>query len=257
MKSLKVIINADDCGKDKVVNACIEKCIKAGRLTSTTVMTNQSDFLGAKKLYRDYNKLISFGCHITLDEGMVMNKSQILMDYHYIKEINGVWVFTKELWKRIMIPTFIRNELIKECSMQIEYLLDNGFRISHIDSHHHVHTAKSMIWLMPILCKKYGISNYRGIRNLFSPSINYYARQTWRLIQQIQMQKCKTTDRFASYTDIMKAHDLSFLKEGDTIEIMCHPGSKIPEFQVEIEHLLTSDTIIRGFNLDYINYNQL
>ena len=51
---MKLIINADDCGKSKEVNAAIAKFIEAGKITSTTVMANMDDLEGAARLFRQY-----------------------------------------------------------------------------------------------------------------------------------------------------------------------------------------------------------
>ena len=43
---MKLIINADDCGKNKEVNAAISHFIETGKITSTTVMANMDDLEG-------------------------------------------------------------------------------------------------------------------------------------------------------------------------------------------------------------------
>ena len=51
---MKLIINADDCGKNKEVNAAIGHFIEAGKITSTTVMANMDDLEGASRLFDEY-----------------------------------------------------------------------------------------------------------------------------------------------------------------------------------------------------------
>lgn len=253
---LRVIVNADDCGLNSIVNGKIEECIKAGRLTSTTIMANGEDLDGAKCLFDTYKKKISFGCHITLDEGKPMKLNQVLADNHFIENRDGEWYFTRELWKRKFILGNLKQAIIDECSTQIEFLLAKGFVLSHLDSHHHVHTAKGLIWLMPILCKKYSIMKYRRIVNCMPPSIGFYARQMWNVLQQLQMKECITTDRFGSFSNIYTRNDLSFLCGTNSLEIMCHPGHPKEHYVKEVEQLLSTDTIVRGFEIELINYNQ-
>ena len=45
MNDIRIIINADDCGKNETVNKAIEKCIMAGKLSSTTVMATGEDIV--------------------------------------------------------------------------------------------------------------------------------------------------------------------------------------------------------------------
>lgn len=257
MNKLKVIINADDCGRNAIINTKIEECIIKRRLTSTTIMANGDDIEGAKTLFDRYKNEVSFGAHITLDEGKPMTFSQILADNHFIECRNGEWFFTRELWKRKLIVGKLKQAIIDECSAQIDYLLNQGFQLSHFDSHHHVHTAKSMIWLMPVLCKKYRINKYRRIRNCMPHSINFYARQVWKIVEQLLMPKGITTDMFGSFSDIYKRKNLSFLSKAKTLEIMCHPGHPGDAYKEEIHHLLTYDPIIKDYDIELINYNQL
>ena len=257
MKSINVIINADDCGRSETVNAAIEECVKANIITSTTIMANGSDVEGAKKLYDQYNGTISFGCHITLDEGKPLVKSQILLDKGYLKEDDGGIIFTKKLWKKPLILGEVKEAFLEEVSAQIECLLDCGFEISHFDSHHHVHTAKSLIWLMPTLCNKLGINKYRRMLNCMPKSLGFYARQAWNASQRIQMKKGKTTDYFSSYTNLLRQKNLSFIENNATLEIMCHPGHEGANYQKEVKGLMDTQEIVPGFHVSLINYHQL
>lgn len=257
MREINVIINADDCGYSNIVNAAIEKCISAKVLTSTTVMANGNDIVGAKILFDRYHDTISFGCHIVLDDGFPLVKSQILLDKGFLKEENGIVRFTKKLWHEPIILGETKDALLNEASEQIECVLDNGFEVSHFDSHHHVHTSKGLIWLMPALCKKFGIYKYRRIRNFIPKSLEFYGRQAWYFAQRLQINKCKTTDFFASYSDVLKQTDFSFIKGGMTLEIMCHPGHEGDNYQSEMKNLLTVTDIVPGIKVNLINYNQL
>ena len=93
----QIIINADDCGRSKVVNSAIEECIQAGCITSTTVMANMDDLEGAVGLYNTYKNSISFGCHLNLTQCQPLLKSQILQDIGFTSisddgmiELNGM-----------------------------------------------------------------------------------------------------------------------------------------------------------------------
>lgn len=87
---MKLIINADDCGKNKEVNAAISHFIETGKITSTTVMANMDDLEGASRLFDEYQDSISFGIHLNLTEGHPLRYSQELLDRGYYKETANV-----------------------------------------------------------------------------------------------------------------------------------------------------------------------
>ena len=151
----------------------------------------------------------------------------------------------------------MKNALLKECCTQIEFLLDNGFHISHFDSHHHVHTLKGLLWLIPTLGKKYGIERYRRIRNNIPVSFGLLYRQAWNICEKIQNPFSRTTDVFCSCSSIFKNEDLQIIKRAKTIELMCHPGHPNEKFKSEIHQLLCREKILYHADYELINYNQL
>ena len=142
----KIIINADDLGMSGTVNREIESCIQKGLITSTTIMANMPDFEGARKLYETYKDAISFGWHMNLTEGEPLTKSQALLDFGYFVETkDGVRMNGMAFWKQKFFPKTIREEIKKELRAQIGKIRDNGIRLSHADSHQHIHTSPALL----------------------------------------------------------------------------------------------------------------
>lgn len=253
----KIIINADDCGLNTIVNNKIGECIQQGRVTSTTIMAVGKDILGAKHLYEDYKNSVSFGCHLTLDDGRPLLYDQCLADNGYIESKDGEWIFTRKIWSQSLIHGEIKKAIIKECCTQIELLLDNGIQISHLDSHHHVHTLIGLLWLIPVLGKKYGIIRYRRIRNNMSFSLGLFARQLWNVCERVQYPVSKTTDVFCSCSHIFMNEKVDIVNRADSIELMCHPGHSNEKYQEEIRQLLIRERILLDNDYELINYNQL
>lgn len=140
-KKKRIIINADDCGMSQTVNEHIEKAILAGKITSTTVMTNMHDFDGAVRLYKQYHDCISFGWHINLSEGKPLLYSQLLLDKgFYIESEHGVEMNGRKFLHK-WLTSEARKEITKELMAQCSKLRDSGIVISHVDSHHHAHTS--------------------------------------------------------------------------------------------------------------------
>lgn len=252
---MRLIINADDCGKSVEVDDSIAHFIEAGKITSTTVMANMNDFDGAVRLYNQYKDSVSFGVHLNLTEGAPLLYSQELLDKEYYKESEGGIILNAgHLRQKIATPS-IQEEFEKELCAQIEKVLDSGIKISHIDSHHHIHTALLLIRLMPRLSKRYGINKMRRMRN-YVPSasqLNVAMRNSWAKMIKLQNRAITMTDYFGSFTEWHK-YGAPILADGVTMELMCHPGG----YQKDTEDPLmlgTDYSCIKGMRL--INYNEL
>jgi hypothetical protein len=121
----------------------------------------------------------------------------------------------------------MRREISKELQAQIECLLDSGVKISHLDSHHHIHTNYFMMGIIATLCKKYDIRRVRRVRNYVPMSVGFMARQSWAVGMKFLNTTLKMTDYFCMYSEFNEVPGL----KGDNclIEIECHPGGKNSE----------------------------
>lgn len=124
---------------------------KLEKLPALQSLANMDDLEGASRLFDEYQDSISFGIHLNLTEGHPLRYSQELLDRGYYKETanvagekGNIYLNINQLRNKI-ISTSIQKELEKELCAQIEKVLDYGIRISHIDSHHHIHTSLLML----------------------------------------------------------------------------------------------------------------
>jgi chitin disaccharide deacetylase len=130
------IVNADDFGIRPSVNKVIAACFKTGIINSTSLLVNTDYFDESVNLIKSNPSIKNIGVHVNLAENKpVTNFNRPL----YLHE-NGEWnlaetnkitrVFdkeTKELFK-------------KEIFAQVEKALSAGIKITHLDSHYHIHT---------------------------------------------------------------------------------------------------------------------
>lgn len=254
---MKVIINADDCGFNERVNQHIKEAIEKGKITSTTIMAQMSDLDGALALYEQYNKEVSFGIHLNLTEGEPLLKSQYLLEFGYysIKDDKIVFDGNKaESFRYKHLPNSVKIELYKELSAQIERLQNAGLHLSHLDSHHHIHTCLSLMDIMAQLSKEYGIYKMRRIRNYVPRSLNYYGRQLWAFTSRFANNKYLMTDFFAAFEEFFSQRRLSQLNAESTIELMIHPGSRSIKAQTE-ESMMYE--MIYPRDIELISYNNL
>lgn len=250
----KVIINADDCGINKPVDAEIERFIQLGKITSTTVMANMDDLDGARRLYDLYKDKISFGVHVNLTDGAPLTSSQALLEYGYYKEEDGKIILNGYPFINKRIPKQLHQDIIKECVAQIDRVRDAGIRISHIDSHHLMLTSQSMVNMTPEILKKTGVKKMRRARNYVpNKSLSFYIRQAWFSYMKMRVKGLQSTDWFEMFTNYYKLSIKGFYMEG-CIELMTHPGGNYPK---EDQLILNCDfdQLFKGYKL--INYNNL
>lgn len=231
-----IIINADDCGMNAVVNEHIEKAILAGKITSTTVMANMGDLEGAVELYKKYHDRISFGWHLNLSEGKPLLKSQRLLDYGFYVERDGVIEMNGRMFLRKWLPSDVRNELMCEMIAQYELLRDFGIDISHLDSHHHVHTSTWAVTMIPALLRKTGIKRMRCMFNNKPRGLDIYVRKAWAKAMQLQVPGLRLPEVQSGFEMFMND---GLMAKGNIIELECHPGH--PRFEQEEKLLMQTD----------------
>ena len=197
----RLIINADDFGFTRDVNAGIAHAHRAGVLTSTTLMANGAGFDDAVRLAKE-TPTLDIGAHLVLVQG------NSLLDGRPLPET-----------PRQLLGALVRHKLnvYFELKAQIEKILATGLRLSHLDSHKHTHLVPSVFRVVVNLAYEFGIPYVR------SPlGIPYYRRLA-------RGRNIKMTDHFlgfrltGSLTEETFAKALEQLPEGTT-EFMCHPG---------------------------------
>lgn len=245
---MQLIINADDCGRTAEVDSAIEQCIIAGRITSTTIMANMDDFENAIKLYRKYKEQISFGCHLNVTEGEPILYNQELLDFGYYTSSDNHLLFNGNEYRNKLLPSRIRKGIYEELCAQIEKLLDSGVEITHLDSHHHIHTSPSLLTTFPQIVSKYGIQRVRRVRNFVPRTINRLPRNLWPYLWQRNLHSPLIfTDYFADVFDFVNRETYGINTQNKVIELMCHPGGTNPK-ECELFETMHIDKDIKLIN---------
>ena len=255
MYKTRIIVNADDCGYSETVSSHISAAIEKHRVTSTTIMANKDDFEGAIRMYNEYHDSVSFGFHLNLTEGHPLTSSQQLLDIGFFKEENGTTVFNAQPFRRKLLSKSVREAIYNEALAQATSIMDSGVNLSHIDGHHFIHQAVFMLPLLPRLCKEIGVHKVRNYRNYMPKSINKWARGQWVQLIKFSYTNIRTTDWFTGFEDFYKleASAQRYYQDGETIELMCHPGGKY----FEEEDLLMNTDVEMLFQCELINYYQI
>jgi hopanoid biosynthesis associated protein HpnK len=237
---LKLIVHADDFGLSKQTNDGILKSHLDGILTSTSLMANGAAFDHAVSLCSKVPTL-DVGLHLTLVEELP------ILDPHHVASLvdrqgklcRHATVFTT----RYFAGRIDFDEVRAEMEAQIQKVRSHGLRISHLDSHQHVHMLPEILRITVALARKYGINVVRFPREALQP---YMLRAPWgipRVGQLLWLRfLCSSgrhaevfrTDHFVGFFFGGKLDKerlrivLDYLPRTGTCELMCHPGLDDP-----------------------------
>jgi predicted glycoside hydrolase/deacetylase ChbG (UPF0249 family) len=221
---MKVIINADDLGYSKAINDEILALMSARKVTSATIMVNGPAFKDAVRRIGHFPNC-SFGVHLNLTEFASLTQSQAFHDHGIVDEQG---IFTGNFHKIVPSLPLIR-AVEKEWTKQIERILDHGSSVSHLDSHHHVHTISWLFAALKAVQRRFKIRKVRTTMNWYyqdeySPSLpTLVSKRAWNWALQ-RFYKTITTDHFTSFSWFVVN-----MREGErrfdgVAELMCHPG---------------------------------
>lgn len=237
----RVIINADDLGESGRVNREISLFAASALISSVSLIANGADFEGGKRVVSQYPKL-SVGAHLNLTQFKSLSKSEVFIEKGVTDE---EYLFTGSAKYSSDLKPEFDNQLVSavfaEWDLQITKLLDNGVKISHIDSHNNVHYHFALLPVIKRLQAKYKIERVRpkdvkplSFYGLFNRSL---PRKTPPLKRELMnfiwnrrlicsKPKARVVDHVFSYLSLW-----NYLSTGSrcpkrgTFEIIVHPGS--------------------------------
>ncbi len=252
---MKLIVNADDFGYSPGVNTGIVDAYKNGIVSSTTMMANMYGFEDALKLHKEYPGL-GVGAHLVLTSGKPLtnlpkefldDNGEFLRRPIYLDDQN-------ESIER----DWLDGELIyKEWKAQLDKILDAGFNVDHIDSHHHMHTHEQTRAAAKKISEEYKLpvrSSYLDEKYFNSP--DFVKLDGDGLLSNKNTDKQKFVELFD--------HITSF----EIVELMVHPAyvdfylmdnSSFNTARVYEHMWLTSDYIkglLKERNIELVTYKQ-
>ena len=123
-----VIVNCDDLGASRPVNAAIYESLREGLATSATLMTTCPAAAEAAAEYRSGDDL---GVHLTLNAEWETYHWGPLTKAASLRDSRGSFPQTIEaIWEQADLA-----EVEEECRAQIERALEWGIDVTHLDSH--------------------------------------------------------------------------------------------------------------------------
>lgn len=233
---ITLIVNADDFGYSRGVNNGIVDSHLYGIVNSTTMMMNMPGTDHAIELAKKHPSL-QVGIHLVLTCG-----KPLLQEVPSLVDEDGTFKRLSRLKENMEISLI---ELESEWTAQIERFLASGLNLTHIDSHHHVHTFKEFLPVIQKLANKYKLpvrtNGYQRIESVEAFSdfclVDFYGDGV-------------TNNYF---------HDLQErLGKGQRVEVMCHPayldsillsGSSYTHYRLKELDVLTTVKLPEGIML--------
>ncbi|BBE20574.1 cellobiose phosphotransferase system YdjC-like protein [Aquipluma nitroreducens] len=219
--SKNIIVNADDFGLKSSVNKAIVESFNKNLINSTTIMANMPGFEEAVELAFKHKFNDRLGVHLNLDAGYhLTSHSEItrILDrnnHFKFKDVRMIFFFLSGYEKKLIHQEFVA---------QIERVIKTGIKITHIDTHHHIHEIFPITKIIFPLLKTYNISSIRILNNI-NKSTAFYKIGYRRLVNnRIKINNRNLTDYFGNQLDVSSLlQKYPSLCENKKIEVMVHP----------------------------------
>ena len=165
----RLIVNADDFGMAPGVNRAILELHAAEVLTSATLMAKAAATEEAVKMALAMPTL-GVGCHVVLVDGSPVcetHRISSLVD----RKTGALYPTIGAFLKRLYSGRIRSSQIEAEAAAQIALLQSYGLRLTHIDTHKHLHMFPGVLGPVLRAARAAGI---RAVRNPFEPlwSIN-------------------------------------------------------------------------------------
>lgn len=236
--STRLVVNADDFGVSERVNDGIVQAHREGIVTATSLMAPGRAFAHAVRLLQSVPAL-DVGVHLTLvAEAPLLKRGSSLIggDGRFPA---GAGALALRWWT----GQVHRADVEAEWRAQIERVLDHGIRVSHLDSHQHVHILPGLFDLTRELAARYAIPFVRvpveNLRAGGAPSLHGAKRRLGATLLWVLWRAGRTTGTararcrslsFLGFYDGGRLDEkrlrrlLARLRPGGAYELMCHPG---------------------------------
>ena len=156
-----VVIVADDLGMSEAVNRGIMQAFDRGLVTVASLMTNMPAFDDAVRGADDRGLRDRLGVHLNLTEGVPLSPELRRCERFCSPEGRLVWTH-RNVWR---LEESEQRALAAEFRAQVQRARDAGIRLSHLDSHHHVHTAWAIGGIAIAVAREFDIPHVRLSRN--------------------------------------------------------------------------------------------
>jgi chitin disaccharide deacetylase len=150
MSAKKIVVNADDFGLTESVSNSIVRIFHLGNLNSTTLMVNMPGTQHAVQLAKE-NPLLSVGLHFCITEGKSLSGVSSITDEQ------GGFLSRSTLIKKMLRRRVDTAHIKLEFEAQLAKFHSFGIRLSHIDSHQHIHMSPQVFLAIAPIIEREGV----------------------------------------------------------------------------------------------------
>ena len=244
----QLIINADDLGLTSGVNRGILRAFQDGIVTSASLLVTGSAFEEAVTLARQ-NRELDVGLHLTLVEERAVLGRQALPTL--VDETGRFPRTSGEFFRRAVLGRISWDEVEREVAAQIARFQKAGLRLSHINSHQHLHMFPPVLQIVRRLTRK--MDNV-WIRNPAGPWRKAPGVRMGRWLQQLGLNlTCLSAQRLHGLLLPQMPHGMYGFEVSGRLtrsaleqilrkipdglyELICHPGEDDAETRTRYSH---------------------
>lgn len=234
-----LVVNADDFGLTPGICDGIVDAFKNGIVRSTSLMANGNAFDYAINLVKE-NPDLGIGVHITL-----VGETPCSPSHHIPTLIDSSGKLRNNYFAfgfHYLLGQISLKEIEMECELQISKISHAGIKITHIDSHQHLHMFPGIFKVIVKLAIKYDIKYIRipnenslNVKSLILKLLTFINTRT------LKLSKLKSSESFfgLKYSGhLSKKNVLKYISNcGSGItELMAHPGHIDQEYLDSYSH---------------------
>lgn len=161
----KLMVTADDGGLSQYINHAIIEAHRYGIVTGVSVLMWHKYAEHLCSLVKHYPELDT-GVHLCITQAKPILPSQKVSTL--IADNGNFYPKTSRFLIKLVKQKISLQQVEAEFSAQIEKALELGLKISHIDTHQHIHLYTPVLEIVVRLAKKYNIPYVRNIDELLT-----------------------------------------------------------------------------------------
>jgi hypothetical protein len=169
---MRVIINADDFGYDPDTVSATINCFGCNTLTSASIMPNMPATTEALTFASRHSQF-SFGVHLTYAANTTERPLCDPFTLPSLTTKTGYFLPAGRVRLAAICGRISLEEVERETTAQLALVHDYGIRISHVDSHCHLHKFGVFQRALCEVLGRFGIRRVRAVQNV-------YVRSPWR-----------------------------------------------------------------------------
>ncbi len=217
---MKIILNADDFGMTHEANLGIEKAMKEGYCSQTSIVTNTNYFDEAAEIAHRYGFAEKVGLHINLFEGTPLTGG-----IKKLKQYARSDLFQYQPGKIFSRLPIYKDTIGEELEAQILKYKEAGFSLMNIDSHHCAFYDIPVLFAIIPLLKKHKFQTMRCIgASYFNGSTlrNCYGDYWMKTMQKTGIGYVNYSSSVATYKKNLDSKNPKLIGE-DYAEVYVHP----------------------------------